>query len=58
MAQALGQAFGDAAQPVCDWLLRLEQARYQADASSGALSTLEREFKRLPWSALVASKPR
>jgi hypothetical protein len=58
LAHAVGQAFGDAAQPVCDWLLRLERARYQADASTGALSALEREFKRLPWSTLLAQKPR
>ena len=58
LAQALGQAFGDAAQPMCDWLLRLERARYQAGASTGALSALEREFKRLAWSTLLAPKPR
>jgi hypothetical protein len=58
LAQALGQGFGDAAQPVCEWLLRLERARYQAGASVGALSALEREFKRLPWSQLLAQKPR
>ena len=58
LAQALGQAFGDAAQPMCDWLLRLERARYQAGASTGALSALEREFKRLAWSTLLAQKPR
>lgn len=58
LAQALGQAFGDAAQPMCNWLLRLEQARYQAGASTGALSALEREFKRLAWSTLLAQKPR
>lgn len=57
LAQALGQAFGDAAQPMCNWLLRLEQARYQAGASTGALSALEREFKRLAWSTLLAQKP-
>ena len=58
LAQALDQSFGDAAQPVCEWLLRLERARYQADASAGAISTLQREFNRLPWSELVAQKSR
>jgi len=57
LAQALDQAFGDAAQPVCEWLLRLERARYQAGASAGAISALQREFNRLPWSTLVAQKP-
>ncbi len=58
LAQALDQSFGDAAKPVCEWLLRLERARYQADASTGAISALQREFKRLPWSTLLAQKPR
>jgi hypothetical protein len=58
LANTVGQAFGDAAQPICDWLLRLERARYRADAKAGALSALEREFRRLAWSTLLAQKPR
>lgn len=40
--------FGDAAQGVCDWLLRLEALRYAVDAP-GSLAGLRREFGALNW---------
>jgi len=56
LALLTGQTFGDTAQPVCDWLLRLEQARYRADAGQLALAALQREFKHLPWSDLAVAQ--
>ena len=40
--------FGPAAQPVRDWLLKLEAQRY-APAAPQTLSTLRAEFRRLAW---------
>ncbi len=48
MAARLSERFGASAQPVHDWLLRLEAQRY-AKAPADALSTLRAEFRRLAW---------
>ncbi len=48
LAQLARTQFGDAAQGVCDWLLRLEAQRYAADAP-GSLAVLRREFGALSW---------
>lgn len=57
LAHATATAFGDAAKPVSDWLIRLELARYQAGTSRVTLADLQREFHRLPWADLVTVKP-
>lgn len=41
-------AFGDAAQGVADWLLRLEAHRY-APHSQASLAKLQQEYKQLAW---------
>ncbi|MDP3761021.1 MAG: DUF3488 and transglutaminase-like domain-containing protein [Ramlibacter sp.] len=40
--------FGDQAQALADWLLKLEMLRY-APAPGASLAALQREFKHLPW---------
>ena len=48
MALAVTERFGSQAQPLADWLLRLEAQRY-APTSATALPTLQREFRHLSW---------
>jgi transglutaminase-like putative cysteine protease len=48
MAAAVTERFGSAAQPLADWLLRLEAQRY-ARQPTASLPTLRREFRHLPW---------
>ena len=48
MATAVTARFGQNAQAVADWLLRLEAHRY-ARAPHGSLAILRHEFNRLPW---------
>lgn len=53
MATLLQHEAGLAASPITpalvDWLLRLEAWRYAPQAQRATLSTLQREFKQLPW---------
>lgn len=51
MARQLNDAFGPEAEPVTQWLMRLEQARY-ARAAHDSLGALRRDLRRLPWAAL------
>ncbi|MET3495758.1 transglutaminase-like putative cysteine protease [Variovorax boronicumulans] len=51
MAAEADARFGTAAQPVRDWLLKLEAQRYAPQAAPGALSELRAEFRRLSWPA-------
>ena len=48
MAAGLSERFGSGAEPVRQWLLRLEAQRY-AKAPGDALSALRSEFRRLAW---------
>ncbi|MDQ0032832.1 transglutaminase-like putative cysteine protease [Variovorax boronicumulans] len=48
MAAQADARFGPAAQPVRDWLLKLEAQRY-AEAAPGTLAALRAEFRRLAW---------
>jgi transglutaminase-like putative cysteine protease len=48
MAAAVTNRFGTPAQPLADWLLRLEAQRY-ARAAPTPLPALQRELNRLPW---------
>jgi transglutaminase-like putative cysteine protease len=48
MAAQADARFGPAAQPVRDWLLKLEAQRY-AQAAPQTLSALRAEFRRLAW---------
>jgi protein-glutamine gamma-glutamyltransferase len=48
MAQAVTDRFGAPAQPLAEWLLRLEAQRY-ARAAPAPLPALQRELQRLPW---------
>ncbi len=50
MAAAVTARFGARAQPLADWLLRLEAQRY-ARTAAVPLPTLQREMTRLPWPA-------
>jgi hypothetical protein len=58
MASRVQAQFGDAAQGVTDWLLRLEQWRYAAQAENSAqqLGALRREFRTLSWPAATARR--
>jgi hypothetical protein len=55
MAREVQAHFGPAAQPLVQWLLRLEQLRYATPAQGAApqpeqtLRTLARAWRRLPW---------
>jgi len=51
MARQASDALGPQAQPLVDWLMRLEQARYGAQTRD-TLATLRRDLRRLPWSEL------
>lgn len=48
MANAVRARFGQAAQPLHDWLIRLEQLRY-SPRPAATLATLQREFRQLAW---------
>ncbi|HEY1230755.1 MAG TPA: DUF3488 and transglutaminase-like domain-containing protein [Ramlibacter sp.] len=48
MAQAVTDRFGAPAQPLADWLLRLEAQRYAREAPA-PLPALQRELQRLSW---------
>ncbi|WP_427911569.1 transglutaminaseTgpA domain-containing protein [Ramlibacter sp. MMS24-I3-19] len=48
MAQAVTDRFGASAQPLADWLLRLEAQRYARHAPA-PLPALQRELQRLSW---------
>ena len=48
MAALVTRRFGDAAQSLSDWLLKLEMQRY-ARAPGASLAALQREFKQLSW---------
>jgi hypothetical protein len=48
MARAVTDRFGSQAQPLADWLLRLEAQRY-ARAAPTPLPALQRELQRLSW---------
>ena len=48
MAERVRAQFGDKAQGVSDWLLRLEQLRYAAHPAH-EITALRREFRNLPW---------
>ncbi|MFL6692317.1 MAG: transglutaminaseTgpA domain-containing protein [Ramlibacter sp.] len=50
MAQAVTDRFGLQAQPLANWLLRLEAQRY-ARAAPAPLPALQRELQRLSWPA-------
>jgi hypothetical protein len=50
MAQAVTDRFGAQAQPLANWLLRLEAQRY-ARAAPAPLPALQRELQRLSWPA-------
>ena len=50
MAAAVTNRFGPDAQPLADWLLRLEAQRY-ARSAHAPLPALQRELNRLPWPA-------
>ena len=50
MAAQADARFGPAAQPVRDWLLKLEAQRY-AEAAPETLAALRAEFRRLAWPA-------
>ncbi|MDQ0012258.1 transglutaminase-like putative cysteine protease [Variovorax boronicumulans] len=50
MAAQADARFGAAAQPVRDWLLKLEAQRY-AEAAPETLAALRAEFRRLAWPA-------
>jgi transglutaminase-like putative cysteine protease len=56
MASRVQAQFGDAAQGVADWLLRLEQWRYgaQPETAGHQFGALRREFRTLPWPAPTA----
>jgi hypothetical protein len=51
MAAEADARFGPAAQPVRDWLLKLEAQRYAQQAAPGTLGALRAEFRRLRWPA-------
>ena len=57
LAQAATAAFGDAANPLSAWLMRVEMARYQAGGTAVMLADLQRAFHKLPWADLVPVKP-
>jgi protein-glutamine gamma-glutamyltransferase len=48
MATLVTERFGDRAQALSDWLLKLEAQRY-ARTPGASLSALQREFKQLAW---------
>jgi hypothetical protein len=48
MAARLPERFGSGAEPLRQWLLRLEAQRY-AKAPAEGLPALRREFRRLAW---------
>ena len=48
IATLVTSRFGDAAQPLADWLLKLELQRYSRSPHS-SLGALQREFKQLAW---------
>ena len=48
IATLVSSRFGDAAQPLADWLLKLELQRYSRSPDS-SLGALQREFKQLAW---------
>lgn len=52
LARALQKKWGNKAEPVCDWLERLEQARYRGSNGVAALPGLQRELRRLSWAQL------
>lgn len=58
LAQALDERFGAAAQPVCDWLLQLERARYQGSGDTKILVPLQHALQRLPWAKLQPAPQR
>lgn len=49
MAQQVRAQFGDAAEPLARWLLRMEQWRYAPAPQAQQLQQLQREFRNLPW---------
>lgn len=51
MAKQASDALGPQAQPLVNWLMRLEQARYGAQTHD-TLATLRRDLRHLPWSEL------
>lgn len=53
MAGQVRARFGAPAAPIADWLLRMEQVRYAAQPA-GALATLQRDFRTLPWPRAAA----
>ena len=58
MAERVQAQFGDSAQGVANWLLRLEQLRYAAQTENSAhqLGALRREFRTLSWPAAAARR--
>ena len=58
MAERVQAQFGNAAQDVADWLLRLEQGRYAPATHNHAsqLAALRREFRTLSWPAAGARR--
>ncbi|QEA11643.1 transglutaminase TgpA family protein [Comamonas flocculans] len=52
MARHLREAAGADAEPLADWLLRLERARYGAAPEEASPAELRRALRRLPWGAL------
>ena len=55
MAERVQAQFGDTAQGVANWLLRLEQLRYAAHPAH-QLGALRREFRTLSWPAAAARR--
>ena len=55
MAERVQAQFGDSAQGVANWLLRLEQLRYAAHPAH-QLGALRREFRTLSWPAAPARR--
>ena len=55
MAERVQAQFGDTAQGVANWLLRLEQLRYAAHPAH-QLGALRREFRTLSWPAAPARR--
>ena len=49
IAQRLEQHFGEAARPVCDWLLQFEHWRYGPLSDAAALRLLQTQSKTLVW---------
>jgi hypothetical protein len=49
IAQRLEQHWGEAARPVCDWLLQFEHWRYGPLSDAAALRLLQTQSKTLVW---------